>query len=488
MPPLRIERTFDYPGTMGTPEVTDANSPDDVEVDDVEALDEQRLADLDARLGTLAAQLHTIGIELTETFAEFSTGGGLQGSNHRTAAQWLSVRTKLPISETRRIVALTERLDDLPTLTAAAHDGRVSLGVMANAARVTTADNEADIAHIALATTPTQSARILAAYRSLRDTHDDADTDDEPTEPLPPEPSSWWRLWYDDEGRGRIDAALDPATAALLEAAWDAARTGHQPNADEHGCDSCGTRAPSPDEIAATLATTVLDHAHRAGLTGPGRELFNVAVTVDLGTLTRVLGIEHDPTAVVRLGSQAFIAGTGQHLDDHQLAEVLCDATLQVLVEHDGAPLWLGNEHRAANRQQRRALHRRSGGGCEFPGCTQTRHLHAHHVVFHRHGGRTSLDNLVLLCGHHHREVHRRHWIITTNGNQRFTFWADGECLGTTTTPTAAGGPPPDLQLRPRDPVPPPPRRRPDAPRSDTGGERLTPFALDVYLTNLLAA
>ncbi len=464
---------------------------EDPEFIDTELLDEERLAELDDRIGMLAAQLHTIGIELTETFAEFNAGGGLQGSNYRTDSQWLSVRTKLPIAETRRIVALTQRLDDLPTLTAAAHQGRVSLGVLATAARVTTPDNEAKVANLALATTPTQSARILARYRSLRDDSSDTATDaeDSSDEPLPAEPSSWWRLWYDDDGRGRIDAALDPATAALLEAAWDAARatSSDDETSDDDACRSCNSRGPSPNEIAARLAATMLDHAHRGGTTGPGREHFNVAVTVDLATLTRALGFAHDPTAVVQLGSQAFIAGTGQHLDDRQLAEILCDATLQVLIEHDGVPLWMGNEHRTANRRQRRALHHRSGGGCEFPGCTQTRHLHAHHVKFHQHGGRTSLDNLVLLCGHHHREVHRRHWTISTHGNQQFTFWDRGHCLGSTAA-RSPGGPPPDLQLVVDEPIPLPPRRSPHAPRSDTDGEHLTPFALDVYLTNLLAA
>ncbi|WP_442860877.1 HNH endonuclease signature motif containing protein [Amycolatopsis sp. CA-230715] len=35
------------------------------------------------------------------------------------------------------------------------------------------------------------------------------------------------------------------------------------------------------------------------------------------------------------------------------------------------------------------------------------RHCEAHHVVEWAHGGLTELGNLVLLCGHHHRLLHR---------------------------------------------------------------------------------
>ena len=48
----------------------------------------------------------------------------------------------------------------------------------------------------------------------------------------------------------------------------------------------------------------------------------------------------------------------------------------------------------------------RDGGRCQFPGCTHTRHLHAHHVVPWLRGGRTDIDNLILVCGFHHRLIH----------------------------------------------------------------------------------
>ncbi len=37
---------------------------------------------------------------------------------------------------------------------------------------------------------------------------------------------------------------------------------------------------------------------------------------------------------------------------------------------------------------------------------------HAHHVCHWMDGGPTCLDNLLLLCGHHHRLVHAGPWRV----------------------------------------------------------------------------
>jgi hypothetical protein len=37
---------------------------------------------------------------------------------------------------------------------------------------------------------------------------------------------------------------------------------------------------------------------------------------------------------------------------------------------------------------------------------------HAHHILHWIQGGPTKLDNLVLLCGHHHRTIHETPWEV----------------------------------------------------------------------------
>jgi hypothetical protein len=94
-------------------------------------------------------------------------------------------------------------------------------------------------------------------------------------------------------------------------------------------------------------------------------------------------------------------------LTRHMARRLGCDATTATLV-HDGrgSPLDLGRRSRTANAAMRTALHQRSGGTCEFPGCGHRRFLHAHHVVNWADGGRTDLSNLVSLCSWHHRLLH----------------------------------------------------------------------------------
>ena len=65
----------------------------------------------------------------------------------------------------------------------------------------------------------------------------------------------------------------------------------------------------------------------------------------------------------------------------------------------------IGRRTRAIPTAIRRALWLRDRA-CRFPGCTNHRCLHGHHVRHWLHGGATSLNNLVLLCPFHHRQVH----------------------------------------------------------------------------------
>ena len=53
---------------------------------------------------------------------------------------------------------------------------------------------------------------------------------------------------------------------------------------------------------------------------------------------------------------------------------------------------------------------------CAFPGCTRPPSMgHAHHIIHWLDGGPTSLANLVLLCGEHHRVIHHTPWQVRLN-------------------------------------------------------------------------
>lgn len=75
------------------------------------------------------------------------------------------------------------------------------------------------------------------------------------------------------------------------------------------------------------------------------------------------------------------------------------------ITDAGGEILHLGRSRRLASRAQRRALRMRDTT-CSFPGCHQSQHLDAHHVVPWSEGGPTDIEGLALLCRRHHVMVH----------------------------------------------------------------------------------
>ena len=73
--------------------------------------------------------------------------------------------------------------------------------------------------------------------------------------------------------------------------------------------------------------------------------------------------------------------------------------------DEEGSALNVGRKTRSIPPAIRRALQRRDHG-CRFPGCTAHKYVDAHHITHWADGGETKMENLVLLCHHHHRLVH----------------------------------------------------------------------------------
>ncbi|HEX5205028.1 MAG TPA: HNH endonuclease, partial [Actinoplanes sp.] len=116
---------------------------------------------------------------------------------------------------------------------------------------------------------------------------------------------------------------------------------------------------------------------------------------------------------------------TGQRLSASTARRLACDARiLPAVLGSAGQVLDTGRTQRLATGSLRRALHIRDGG-CAFPDCDYPpRWTDAHHIVPWTHGGPTNLDNLVLLCRHHHRLIHQTDtaWHIRLGTDQRPEF------------------------------------------------------------------
>ncbi|MCW2297314.1 HNH endonuclease signature motif containing protein [Rhodococcus erythropolis] len=122
-----------------------------------------------------------------------------------------------------------------------------------------------------------------------------------------------------------------------------------------------------------------------------------------------------------------------------------CDCTVtRILLDENGVPLDCGKEVRTATVPQRRALAVRDGG-CAFPGCgTPSGWCDAHHIVHWNDGGPTDLDNLILLCGHHHRTLHHTEWRVEIGPDRKTVFYPPmsidpyQQPIGGNSPPTAA--------------------------------------------------
>ena len=99
-----------------------------------------------------------------------------------------------------------------------------------------------------------------------------------------------------------------------------------------------------------------------------------------------------------------------------------CDAGIVPVVDgSNGEPLSVGRRTRSIPLAVRRALASRDRG-CRFPGCTATHRLHGHHVKHWANGGKTSLDNLILLGPTHHRLVHEGGFDVQRLDDGAFRF------------------------------------------------------------------
>ena len=117
----------------------------------------------------------------------------------------------------------------------------------------------------------------------------------------------------------------------------------------------------------------------------------------------------------------AEIAGVGP-VPTEVVRRLACDANVDLSVEdREGSILDQGRARRDPTVVQRVEIDRRDKG-CRFPGCSYTEFTNVHHIEHWVDGGLTNLDNLVTLCGRHHRAVHELGWAVSGNADAVLTF------------------------------------------------------------------
>lgn len=104
---------------------------------------------------------------------------------------------------------------------------------------------------------------------------------------------------------------------------------------------------------------------------------------------------------------------TGMRLSAHATRRLACDAEIipTVLGTHS-QPLDVGRTHRLVTPALWNALIARDHH-CAFPACTRPPlACDAHHITHWADGGTTNIDNLLMLCRHHHTLIHHTPWQV----------------------------------------------------------------------------
>jgi hypothetical protein len=390
-------------------------------------------------------------------------GGAAWGA--KSCAAWLSWRCGLTPVAAREQVRVARRVAELPLVREAFGSGELSYSKVRAITRVATAETEADLAELARHATGAQLERLVRSYRGvLAVALEDVNRVHE---------ERYLDLSWDDDGSLAIRGRLPAEDGALFIAALEAARDQLRERTDDGERLGASAEAPAP---APRRAWTVADASaeapradrspERSGTARPGDLSAAADASAEAPSDPRPAASKADALVVMadnllaggvteRSGGDrvqvllhvdaAALSGQAAHgrceLDDgpalapETARRLACDASLVTVLERDGRPLDVGRKTRTIPPALRRALHSRDRG-CQFPGCTQRRYVDAHHIQHWAHGGETKLSNLLLLCRHHHRLLHKGGYTVERRGVQGVTFRRpDGRAVRLTPKP-----------------------------------------------------
>jgi hypothetical protein len=348
--------------------------------------DRESIDDLDAAICTLAANLNAETFRLLALVRAFDDRMGWAKWSFRNCAEWLAWRCGISLSAAREKVRTAQALRNLPAIGAAFADGRLSYSKVRALTRVVESHDEDSLLEYALRAT---AAQVEERCRQIRNSR-------------PQSASIAQRAWerraltlWRDAARGvmRVSVEVPIEEGELIAQALDRAVAGGEA-AEGIEFDANAWRAQQADALVA-IAKTYLGGGVAAA--GSAADRYQVVVHVDEKSLRGGIGRADLPVDTVK--------------------RLSCDGSVVTVTETEsGAPLDVGRKQRTVPTQMKRALWARDRG-CSFPGCDRKHYVDAHHIEHWAEGGATSLDNLTLLCSHHHRLLHEGGFAIRRDAN-----------------------------------------------------------------------
>ena len=304
-------------------------------------------------------------------------------------AHWTTMQLGISRWKAERWLSAGRALRTLPATADALERGELGIDKVVELARFAEFDDEDALVRWAKGAS-SGAIRRIGDLRAREGIEEDTAT---------AERERWLEYRYADGGRRfRLDAELPGAAGTVVARALD--RLGDQiPAMPDEGSDRL-VGARRADALVALCSVQLADDAD------PDRA--TVVVHADLDAL-----LDGDANALIEDGP--VIGGTTLH-------RLLCDARLQAVVEHpDGTVRQVGRLSREPAPWMFRQLRHRDGT-CRFPGCDARRFTQAHHIEWWSRGGKTDLDNLVLVCAFHHRLVHEHGWELRRDDHGELTW------------------------------------------------------------------
>jgi hypothetical protein len=350
------------------------------------------LAVLEDEITELAAHLNAATYRLLILIREFDERHGWSGAGTKSCAHWLNWKCGINLGAAREKVRVAHSLHGLPQISSALRNGRISYSKVRAMTRVATPQNEDYLLMIAGHGTASHVERLVSNYRKVK--RNEALARDKQHHAL--REINWY---IDNDGCYVLKACLGPEQGALIARAVEIAMAAiHEERRNAVEDVSAETpvaarRADALERIADCYLST------NEGVKGGDR------CTLHIHTDMNTLKADGD-------GAESELA-SGGCVSAETSRRLACDCGVVHWMEGaDGTALDVGRRTRSIPPAIRRALDRRDGG-CRFPGCTARHHVDAHHIHHWADGGETRLDNLLLLCRHHHGLVHEGGYSLT---------------------------------------------------------------------------
>ena len=372
------------------------------------------------------SQLHAVIVaalkRLLDFVAAYDRCEAWRADGAASMVDWLVMRLSVERRTAAEWVRVAHRLDDLPAIAAALAEGRLSWDQLAPLTRFATEENDRQLAGEAPGWSANETRE--AAQRATAPTVRDAEEAHRARS----------LRFFTDRHLWHVRGALPLEDGALVASVLSGL-------ASEAPADP-GTGRFEP--LEARLADALVELATTKAAEESDADRPSVIVHTDVSALAG------DEAGLAELDSGARLAA-------ETARRLACDCRWQLVVEDGrGEVVRLGRTTRQVPAWLVRQLRRRDRG-CRFPGCGRVRWLHAHHLVHWADGGSTDQDNLLLLCGHHHRVLHEGGWSVHVDESGAVTFKKPSGRLLT------KGPPPlrPDVRRRLFGPAPPRPPSEP---------------------------